>query len=524
MNHNVYFHNHSDNPANGHGSMGEGYVQGEWDLEGQDYSSSRGRGQGQLPLHIQHAHGMYYGGDESAAALSNQMENMNVYDPIYDQRLRLQESDEGSLYDKNARSGGSRGDKQQRDAHNSPGGQMNYPDNMRSIGMPNYGQVPPYYHRMMSNFPHPYPANGIPYNMQGGSRNGPSTVQAQQQFMRAQMPYIQNAYQDMYAQLPPGYQGAGGDQAQHHQHMMALQYQLLASQSDRNGWNGVNPAMQKRDQYQKRGMGPMMDGVDSMGGYYGNRQDGKRMGMDDKGMKGGKMRDGRIRGSNDRLDVTKQGQDKNGGPPNLMAQALLEEFRSNKSRKFGLQDIKGCVVEFSRDQYGSRFIQQKLEEATPEESEMIFQEIHPYAFRLMVDVFGNYVIQKFFEHGTKEQITILGECLQGHVLNLSLQIYGCRVIQKALEVISVDQKAVLVNELIGNVMKCVKDQNGNHVIQKCIECVPPHLIQFIVEGFTTKVYNLASHPYGCRVIQRILEHCVDPKMVCAEFINLFFFP
>jgi pumilio RNA-binding family len=56
-------------------------------------------------------------------------------------------------------------------------------------------------------------------------------------------------------------------------------------------------------------------------------------------------------------------------------------------------------VEFSRDQYGSRFIQQKLEEATPEESQMIFEEIHPHAFRLMVDVFGNYVIQKFFEHG-----------------------------------------------------------------------------------------------------------------------------
>ena len=71
-------------------------------------------------------------------------------------------------------------------------------------------------------------------------------------------------------------------------------------------------------------------------------------------------------------------------------------------------------------------------------------------------------------------------------------------------------------------MKCVKDQNGNHVIQKCIECVPPDLIQFIVDGFSGKVYSLASHPYGCRVIQRILEHCISPETVCFIFIFIFF--
>lgn len=48
----------------------------------------------------------------------------------------------------------------------------------------------------------------------------------------------------------------------------------------------------------------------------------------------------------------------------------------------------------SGDQYGSRFIQQKLETATAEEKNMIYQEIMPQALALMTDVFGNYVIQK----------------------------------------------------------------------------------------------------------------------------------
>jgi len=169
-------------------------------------------------------------------------------------------------------------------------------------------------------------------------------------------------------------------------------------------------------------------------------------------------------------------------------------------------DIIGHFIEFSGDQHGSRFIQQKLESASVSEKNIVFKEIFPAALCLMTDVFGNYVIQKFFEHGTADHKRLLGETLVGNVLSLSLQMYGCRVVQKALEVISPEQQAQLVKELEGHVMKCVKDQNGNHVIQKVIEQVPAHFTQFIVDTFVNKVYTLATHPYGCRVIQRILEY------------------
>ncbi|KAJ7947619.1 Pumilio-like protein [Quillaja saponaria] len=193
------------------------------------------------------------------------------------------------------------------------------------------------------------------------------------------------------------------------------------------------------------------------------------------------------------------------------ASSLLEEFKSNKTKCFELSEIAGHVVEFSADQYGSRFIQQKLETATAEEKNMVYQEIMPQALALMTDVFGNYVVQKFFEHGLTSQRRELANNLYGHVLTLSLQMYGCRVIQKAIEVVDLDQKIKMVQELDGHVMRCVRDQNGNHVIQKCIECVPEDAIQFIVSTFFDQVVTLSTHPYGCRVIQRVLEHCKDPK-------------
>ncbi|XP_028086078.1 LOW QUALITY PROTEIN: pumilio homolog 4-like [Camellia sinensis] len=195
----------------------------------------------------------------------------------------------------------------------------------------------------------------------------------------------------------------------------------------------------------------------------------------------------------------------------VLASSLLEELKNNKTRSYELSDIIDNVVEFSTDQYGSRFIQQKLETATVEEKTKIFPEIIPHARALMTDVFGNYVIQKFFEHGTESQTKELANELTGHVLPLSLQMYGCRVIQKALEVVDVEQQTQMVAELDGFVMKCVRDQNGNHVIQKCIECVPQDRIQFIISAFFGQVVALSTHPYGCRVIQRVLEHCDDPK-------------
>ncbi|KAJ5139309.1 Armadillo-like helical [Penicillium bovifimosum] len=207
-------------------------------------------------------------------------------------------------------------------------------------------------------------------------------------------------------------------------------------------------------------------------------------------------------------------------PTQVVRSPLLEEFRANSkgNKRYELKDIYNHVVEFSGDQHGSRFIQQKLETANSDEKEQVFREIQPNCLQLMTDVFGNYVVQKLFEHGNQTQKKILANQMRGHVLALSTQMYGCRVVQKALEHILTDQQAAMVKELENHVLKCVRDQNGNHVIQKAIERVPSEYVQFIINAFRGQVNRLAAHPYGCRVIQRMLEHCqeVDRQSILAE--------
>ena len=81
----------------------------------------------------------------------------------------------------------------------------------------------------------------------------------------------------------------------------------------------------------------------------------------------------------------------------------LFSYRNNRYPNLQLRDLANHIVEFSQDQHGSRFIQQKLERAAPNEKQLVFQEILSAAYSLMTDVFGNYVIQKFFEFGTTDQ-------------------------------------------------------------------------------------------------------------------------
>lgn len=69
-------------------------------------------------------------------------------------------------------------------------------------------------------------------------------------------------------------------------------------------------------------------------------------------------------------------------------------------------------------------------------------------------------------------------------------------------------------------MKCVRDQNGNHVIQKCIECIPPEKINFIISSFQGQVAILSTHPYGCRVIQVLLNYVVPWHIVAFLIFQL----
>mmetsp|Transcript_7720 Transcript_7720/g.14561 ORF Transcript_7720/g.14561 Transcript_7720/m.14561 type:complete len:598 (-) Transcript_7720:113-1906(-) len=210
------------------------------------------------------------------------------------------------------------------------------------------------------------------------------------------------------------------------------------------------------------------------------------------------------------------------------ALSLLEEYRSSKDRFWTANDVKGHIVEFCQDQNGSRFIQQRLEIASADEKQLIALEVLPSVEVMRNDVFGNYVVQKLFEHCNNDIKMKLKSSMVGQMVNLSSQVYGCRVVQKALEKLGDDDMIDLLSEFHNHAISCIHDQNGNHVIQKIIEVVSTRCktyqavdnskammlsaeLSFILDCVTTNVVSLSCHPFGCRVMQRILEHCIESQ-------------
>lgn len=138
--------------------------------------------------------------------------------------------------------------------------------------------------------------------------------------------------------------------------------------------------------------------------------------------------------------------------------------------------------------------------------------------------------------------------MEGDVVSLSTKVYGCRLIQKALDTLTKEDVANIVSSIKGKVWLLVHDHNGNHVIQKSVtkineffhqaralkqaavvhaplglsqegleeeECDAEHAmladsLDLIIEEVNASIKDLAIHPYGCRVVQRLIEHSVDP--------------
>ena len=232
-----------------------------------------------------------------------------------------------------------------------------------------------------------------------------------------------------------------------------------------------------------------------------------------------------------------------GSGPRHAPPTLLDEFKANaKNWRLELSDAAGHLATFAADQHGSRFIQQKLDgtEIGDPAVTAAFAELAPSLGVLMTDVFGNYVrgdffiflggrsqflthfypqlppprfpqvVQKFLERGSPPQQAFIVGLFHGRVLPLSLQMYGCRVVQKALEVLPPPAQAGIVAELASTgpdtLLTCVHDQNGNHVVQKAIQHAPEQR-RLLMAAFSGRGLELATHPYGCRVVQRVLEHC-----------------
>ena len=103
-----------------------------------------------------------------------------------------------------------------------------------------------------------------------------------------------------------------------------------------------------------------------------------------------------------------------------------------------------------------------------------------------------------------------------------------------MDTLDKEDAANIVSSIKGKVYLLVHDHNGNHVIQRSIAKINEYValsdledhevdeptlnnlitaLDIIIDEVTTNMKELAKHPYGCRVVQRLIEHSVGEQKV-----------
>jgi len=113
------------------------------------------------------------------------------------------------------------------------------------------------------------------------------------------------------------------------------------------------------------------------------------------------------------------------------------------------------------------------------------------------------------------ELTLVLQKVRGHVWSMAQDERGCRLLQWLLGVTSTVQGANLVAELAGHVRDAVHSPHANHVLQRSIELLPPASVDFVLYELqeTHVLAQFARHRFGCRVLERLIEHFPAQKLV-----------
>lgn len=99
---------------------------------------------------------------------------------------------------------------------------------------------------------------------------------------------------------------------------------------------------------------------------------------------------------------------------------------------------------------------------------------------------------------------------RGRVWALSRDPAGCREVQEAFDLATQEEKVALARELRGHVHEAMRCPHANYVLQKALSSLKPEQFDFVVEELGSKgpagFVQAARHKYGCRIVQRLLEH------------------
>ena len=175
------------------------------------------------------------------------------------------------------------------------------------------------------------------------------------------------------------------------------------------------------------------------------------------------------------------------------------------------------------DQKGSKYIQKKIDEKSPEFLFKLYEQIKNNLFEIMTNQYGNYVIQKFVQNCDKKLISNMLKSLStsgtgGKILyEISINNYGTRPLQKMIENLSNNMTQqdinILLNFTKGNALNLIKDINGNRIIQCIIQNIKnKELLSPLYKEINENIIEIIKTKSGCCVFSKIILNIIEDDL------------
>lgn len=202
----------------------------------------------------------------------------------------------------------------------------------------------------------------------------------------------------------------------------------------------------------------------------------------------------------------------------VLAQQAITSVPSGKPRVptnyHSCEAIVGKAFSAATEQAGSRFLQKAVTDKDPMFN-LLFPELLNSIPELTVDQFGNYLVQAMLEHCQPNQRAAIVQRLCSNIFKFSCSPYGVRCIQMMVDISKDDDVAAqsICHALRGHVCTLTRDLYGNHVVQRCLKTFPRSETNFISDEIADDLVGACSHPYGCCVMQLVLERCDSAELM-----------
>lgn len=183
-------------------------------------------------------------------------------------------------------------------------------------------------------------------------------------------------------------------------------------------------------------------------------------------------------------------------------------------------ELRGHVIQLSRTQAGSKYLQRQLQKCNPNVVNLILLEVEHHVAQLMCDAFGNYLCSAMFQACSVQQRKWMLQKLAQSIVVIACDKRGTHALQALIVLLNtVEEQDLLMQAINGHVTQLCMDPNGTHVVQRLLLCFPPPFTDGIFIAVLANLVSIAHHPYGLCVLKKCITQVTSMPRQKDAFLN-----